>query len=645
MFSDSVYIVSDLAADLLKECAPWANPVAISQFLNGTVEVSRPHVFILRSEDTTNSDLMAAVRSIKVRACVLTYSEEMFMQPLLPDELFSHYLAAPVNSALLRSTLQSVRDSLEKDLKLSEMAQRLKQESTKLKQLNEIGQSLSSIADPYVLMNLILRKSRELTNADAGSVCVIRYDNEGKPSRLLFSYFQNDTLNQDAKVNLDLPVSKSSLAGYVAVTGECLQIQDAYDIPADREYSFNSNIDKSTGYRTKSMLVHPMIDNEAKILGVVQLLNKKSWSYQALADGKLNVEQVESFSEEDVEIISSLTSQAAICLKNTTLIQDIQNLFEGFVNASVTAIEQRDPTTSGHSFRVALMTCELAKACAKVAEGPYARLQYSDLQLQEIRYASLLHDFGKIGVREQVLVKAKKLYPYEMDLIRARFEYILKEAEAAAYTKKAEMVQSMGYDMACAHFGEIEAEQATQIAAIEDILYFIMQTNEPTVLEEGNFQRLLEIAEKHFLDPYGNKKPFLTEREVEALSIRRGSITAEERKEIESHVTHSFTFLSKIPWTTGLKQVPAIAYGHHEWLSGDGYPNQLAEEEILAQSKMMAIADIYDALTAADRPYKKAIPVEKALAILKMEVDRKHLDGNLVGHFIDFNVFKVGENL
>jgi len=393
------------------------------------------------------------------------------------------------------------------------------------------------------------------------------------------------------------------------------------------------------------MLVHPMVDNEAKILGIVQLLNKKSWSYQPLENGKLNIDLVESFNEEDVEIISSLTSQAAICLKNTTLIQDIQNLFEGFVNASVTAIEQRDPTTSGHSFRVALMTCELAKACAKVKEGPYAGLLYSERELQEIRYASLLHDFGKIGVREQVLVKAKKLYPYEMDLIRARFEYILKEAEASAFTKKSDMVKSMGYDMASAHFYEVESELASTISSIEDILYFIMQTNEPTVLEEGNFQRLLEIAERNFLDPYGNPKPFLTEREVEALSIRRGSITADERKEIESHVTHSFTFLSKIPWTPGLKQVPSIAYGHHEWLSGDGYPNQLSEEEILSQSKMMAIADIYDALTASDRPYKKAIPVEKALAILKMEVDRKHLDGNLVNHFIDFDVFKVSENL
>ncbi|MCJ8345938.1 HD family phosphohydrolase, partial [bacterium] len=142
----------------------------------------------------------------------------------------------------------------------------------------------------------------------------------------------------------------------------------------------------------------------------------------------------------------------------------------------------------------------------------------------------------------------------------------------------------------------------------------------------------------------GQQKSYLVEREVEALSIRKGSITMEERKEIESHVTHSFTFLSKIPWTAGLKHVPAIAYGHHEWLSGDGYPNNLTEDEILLQSKMMAIADIYDALTAADRPYKKAMPVEKALFILEMEVKGRHLDGNLVKLFVDKGSFKAAEN-
>ncbi len=645
MNSKRIIIVTSLPkATVIQAGFPEDDILDVDQFCGGKIRSDIPHLFLLGKKETDHEELIARASRLSTKSMGLIYTDGHVLGGDGPAP-FQHFLATPVHPIVLASTIAGARATLLKDKRLLEVEDRLQRESRKLKELNEIGKSLSSIADPFVLMNLILKKSRELTNADAGSVCVVKYDNDDKPSRLLFSYFQNDTMKQDAKVNLDLPVTKTSLAGYVALTGECLNIDDVYKIAGDKDYSFNSSVDRSTGYRTKSMLVHPMIDNEARILGVVQLINKKSWDYQPVENGMLNVEELEDFNEEDVELISSLTSQAAICLKNTTLIQDIQNLFEGFVNASVTAIEQRDPTTSGHSFRVALMTVDLARACAKVPEGRYAGLIYSEKELQEIRYASLLHDFGKIGVREQVLVKAKKLYPYEMDLLRSRFEYILKQVEADNFLKKTDIVKSMGYDMAAHHFPALDDELKSQIAEIEDILYFIIQTNEPSILEEGNFQRLLEIAERTYLDPYKNSKPFLTEREVGALSIRKGSITAEERKEIESHVTHSFTFLSKIPWTTGLKQVPAIAYGHHEWLSGEGYPNQLEEHEILAQSKMMAIADIYDALTASDRPYKKAIPVEKALAILKMEVERRHLDAELVRMFVDYEVFRAAENL
>lgn len=563
-----------------------------------------------------------------------------------PNSALDLFVTLPPNPSehLLGQAIKTALKFLDQGKLLEEMGHTLEFESKKLKELNEIGKSLSSISDPFVLMNLILQKSRDLTNSDAGSICIVRYNDDDKPIELAFSYFQNDTLKQNLKVDLSLPVSKKSLAGFVALTGECLNINDAYEIPDNVDYAFNRNVDKSTGYRTKSILVHPMVDNEHTILGVVQLINKKKSNYQAGENGSLNVDQIMSFSSDDVDLIHSLTSQAAICLKNTTLIQDIQNLFEGFVNASVTAIEQRDPTTSGHSFRVSLMTCELARVLGQSSSGRWAGLSYTDLQLQEIRYSSLLHDFGKIGVREQVLVKAKKLYPHEMDVIRSRFEYILKNIEAKSVIKKLELVRKMGWDGASDHFPALDEELRSQLEEIENIIYFIIQTNEPSILEEGNFKRLLDIAEKNYLDPYGQSKPFLTEREVEGLSVRKGSITADERKEIESHVTHSFTFLSKIPWTSGLKYVPAIAYGHHEWLSGDGYPNQLMEDEILPQSKMMAIADIYDALTASDRPYKKAIPVEKAIAILRMEAERAHLDNEMTEIFINDKIFRCAEN-
>ncbi|MEE2924676.1 MAG: HD domain-containing phosphohydrolase [bacterium] len=642
MTLDTLHVISSLSENAIP-CVSGVDLVSLDEYYKNAQKYHQCLIF-LSAHDVPNYRKFLSQHTGELENLIVRLIENENCPDAFDElEAFGTMLL-PINEIIFKSILEQARHRFQSDQTMENLRWSLERESHKLRELNEIGQSLSSISDPFILMNLILKKSRELTNADAGSICVVRYNNRNKPVELIFSYFQNDTLQQNLKMDLAMPVSKRSLAGYVGVTGECLKIADAYEIPSECDYAFNRNVDKSTGYRTKSMLVHPMIDNEAMILGVVQLINKKTPRYKATAEGNINVDMIEEFGDEDVQIISSLTSQAAICLKNTTLIQDIQNLFEGFVNASVTAIEQRDPTTSGHSFRVAMMTVELARRCSQKTTGKYADIYFSERELQEIRYASLLHDFGKIGVREQVLVKAKKLYPHEMEIIRNRFEYILKDLEARALQKKLELTHKLGYDMASAHFPQLDAEYKSAIEEIEDIVYFIIQTNEPTVLEEGNFKRLLEIAERRFPDPYDQMKPFLLEREVEALSIRKGSITAEERKEIESHVTHSFTFLSKIPWTSGLKQIPAIAYGHHEWLSGEGYPNQLTEDEILSQSKMMAIADIYDALTAADRPYKKAIPIEKALSILKMEVDRRHLDEELTRMFIDGKVFRAAEN-
>jgi len=205
MSQDKLIVISDIAAENLVELGiPRANCLSLGQFLEGTKKNSMPHLFILESSQLAQKDVLDAISKVPFYAVALTYEEELFMQPMVADDIISHFLPKPVNSKILRSVISSVLESVGKDQKIVEIEQKLKQESRKLKELNEIGKSLSSIADPYILMNLILRKSRELTNADAGSVCVIKYDNEGKPSRLLFSYFQNETLKQDAKVNLVL---------------------------------------------------------------------------------------------------------------------------------------------------------------------------------------------------------------------------------------------------------------------------------------------------------------------------------------------------------------------------------------------------------------------------------------------------------
>jgi response regulator RpfG family c-di-GMP phosphodiesterase len=321
------------------------------------------------------------------------------------------------------------------------------------------------------------------------------------------------------------------------------------------------------------------------------------------------------------------------------LIKSIERLFEGFVTAAVTAIESRDPTTSGHSFRVADLTVSLAEIVDRVDRGRFASFRFTGEQIKEIKYAALLHDFGKVGVRENVLVKAKKLYPMQLDLIVQRFEAFKKAWEAEYYKSKLNLLLTVGQENYETQTRELDEVFRNRLNSLEDYLAFIVQSNEPTVLAEGNFEKLLRIASDMNLIPPEYAKGLLAPEEVQLLSIRKGSLNDRERIEIESHVTHTFLFLSKIPWTSELKRVPRIAYGHHEKLDGTGYPNRLRAEEIPIQTRMMTISDIYDALTASDRPYKRAVPVEKALDILSSEVKRNQLDPDLFHLFVDGKVF------
>ena len=341
MTIDTLHVISSLAEDDIPRIS-GVDFFTLTEYFNNPHEHEQCLVLLQSNDVPDYLQFISAKSEGLSNLLVRLIEDESCTDSFDGIEAFGTMML-PINEIILKSIVEQALHRFELDQTMENLQWNLERESHKLRELNEIGQSLSSISDPFVLMNLILKKSRELTNADAGSICVVRYNNRNKPVELIFSYFQNDTLQQNLKMDLAMPVSKRSLAGYVGVTGECLKIADAYEIPADRDYAFNRNVDKSTGYRTKSMLVHPMIDNEAMILGVVQLINKKAPKYKATPEGNINVDMIEEFGDEDVQIISSLTSQAAICLKNTTLIQDIQNLFEGFVNASVTAIEQRTP--------------------------------------------------------------------------------------------------------------------------------------------------------------------------------------------------------------------------------------------------------------------------------------------------------------
>ena len=388
------------------------------------------------------------------------------------------------------------------------------------------------------------------------------------------------------------------------------------------------------------MLVFPMTNHAGEMIGVLQLINRKRPGAPRKLTAANVPQEVIPFDAEIVELMRSLAAQAAVAVENNLLYEAIERLFEGFVTAAVTAIEQRDPTTSGHSFRVADLTVELAKVIDRVDSGPYRDVRFTADQVKEIRYASLLHDFGKVGVREQVLVKEKKLYPLQLDTIRARFDFAIKSVENEANKRKIDYLLQYGRDGYEEFSARIDEETREESARLQKDFAFVAQSNEPTVLPEGEFQYLQKIVEMEFEDLRGVRRRLVNPEEARILSIRKGNLDAGERQEIESHVTHTFHFLQKIPWTKDLSNVANIAYAHHEKLNGRGYPRKLSAAEIPVQSRMMTVSDIYDALTANDRPYKRAVPTERALDILKMETNDGLLDGSLVDLFIEARVFQ-----
>jgi HD-GYP domain-containing protein (c-di-GMP phosphodiesterase class II) len=509
---------------------------------------------------------------------------------------------------------------------------------SELKTLNKIGVALSTERNTDALLELILTKSREITSSDAGSLYLVEEELDGA-KHLVFKLTQSDSHSVPFS-QFTLPIDTHSIAGYAAATGQPLNIKDAYRIRS-LPIRHNRDFDEKFHYRTKSMLVLPMKNQKDEVIGVLQLINAKKHAEVKLTSRQIVHAEVIPFSQRSQELVASLASQAAVALENNLLYRDIERLFEGFVKASVTAIESRDPTTFGHSERVAKLTVGLAEAVDRCDAGPYRDVHFTPKDIREIRYASILHDFGKVGVREEVLVKAKKLYPSQLELVRKRYLYIRKAVELEAYRKKLDFVLRNGNQSFEEFFAQIDAEHHDQFQTLDNFLQLILQANEPTVLPEKTSEKLGEIAGWSFEDPTGPAEALLAPEELRLLSIPKGSLDDGERMQIESHVIHSFRFLSQIPWTKELKNVPEIARAHHEKLDGSGYPYRMKAEDIPFQSKMMTISDIYDALTARDRPYKRAVPMERALNIIGDEVKSQLLDPVLFKLFLDAKIYQM----
>ena len=478
----------------------------------------------------------------------------------------------------------------------------------KLNSILEVAKAMTAERNLDTLLPLIIREATRVVGADRCSLFILDHERNELWSRIA----------QGTSQEIRVPMG-TGIAGTVATTGEIINIRDAYEDPR-----FNRAFDAQNNYRTRSILCVPMRDARGQITGVIQALNAD--------DGQ--------FDAEDEELLLALGGQAASAIENALLNEEISKLFEGFVQASVVAIESRDPTTAGHSSRVAALTVTLAQVTEQSGKGPYGKLRFNPEDLQEIRYASLLHDFGKVGVREPVLVKAEKLYPHELEVLRARFELARKDRLLASAARKVDALKLKGPREFAQLEHEEDARLVKELKELDDALEFILACNRPTVLEKGGFERLNALGQLSFTDAHERPQMLLTPHEVSVLSIPRGSLSAVERREIESHVTHTFRFLSQIPWTRSLRRVPEIAYAHHEKLDGRGYPRSIPSDHIPVQSKMMAISDIYDALTASDRPYKKAVPHELALDILKKEASSGQLDLELFNIFVEADVPK-----
>jgi len=556
----------------------------------------------------------------------------------LTDETVYFDLPEDPSPAALANAIKRAYQFLYQKMRADQLERQLSDRTEELQELSKVGIALSAERDHSVLLTTILSKARELSRSDAGSLYLL--DEVDGQRVLRWKLAQNDSIDVMSFEEKVLPITRRSLAGYVALTGETLVIDDAYNVPLGAEYTINRSFDEENQYLTRSMLVFPMMNHVGELIGVLQLINRKRAGAAKRLTATSVPREVVSFDKETIELMRSLAGQAAVAVENNILYESIERLFEGFVTAAVTAIEQRDPTTSGHSFRVADLTVELARTVDGIESGQFRDIHFTSDQVREIRYASLLHDFGKVGVREQVLVKEKKLYPMQLQTIRGRFDFAMKSVESDAYRRKVDYLLKHGREGFDDFARRTDAETAEQIESLQKDFAIVAQSNEPTVLPEGDFHYLQQLANREYVDIRSDRKPLVHADEARILSIRKGNLDPAERSEIESHVTHTFHFLQKIPWTKDLVSVPNIAYAHHEKLNGRGYPRKLTAAEIPIQSRMMTVSDIYDALTASDRPYKRAISTDRALDILKMEVTDGLLDSSLVTLFIDAKVYE-----
>jgi HD-GYP domain-containing protein (c-di-GMP phosphodiesterase class II) len=533
-----------------------------------------------------------------------------------------------------RSLLDSTQ-SLELDASELTAADDLVQ---RLEQLNAIGASLSAERDLARLLESILTAAKTITRADGGTL--YRVTEEGT---LRFEIVRTTSLKYYLGGTTGNPVpfypihlagkdgkpNHSMVAAYAALTGKTVNIPDAYTAEGF-DFSGTRNFDKKTGYRSKSFLTVPMRNHENEIIGVLQLINAvhpKSG-------------EIVSFSSSDQRLAESLASQAAIALTNRMLINQLEELFESFINLINMAIDEKSPYTGGHCQRVPALTMMLAEAVNETTAGPLAEFRMSDKDRYELKIAGLLHDCGKVTTPVHVVDKATKLETIydRIHLIDTRFEVLRRDAEVALLREKALLV---AHDAPRAELDAADARYRERVRQIEEDRAFLRACNIGSeAMREGDVGRVKAIARQRWVDVSGHEANFLSEDEIRNLTIRAGTLNQDERQVINHHIVATIKMLEALPWPKHLKNVPEYAGGHHERMDGKGYPKGLKREQMSVQARVMGIADIFEALTARDRPYKKGKTLSESLQILGRFKENGHIDPDLFDVFVRRKIYR-----
>lgn len=503
-----------------------------------------------------------------------------------------------------------------------------------IERLTEIGRALSRERNLNALLEMILDEARRFTHADAGTL----YIKEGDTLR--FKILQNETMKAriGGKPEDEIPfppvkLRKSNVSAYVAMTGVSVNIPDVY---CSNLFDFTGPkvFDKSTGYRSKSMLVVPMRNHENDVIGVLQLLNA-----QNPATG-----EIISFSAFHESLTESLASQAAVAITNVALINDMAQLFESFVEVMATAIDEKSPVMGGHIRRVAELTLEMAEVVNDQKTGAFKDIHFGSERLHELKIAALMHDIGKVTTPVNIVEKANKLETIfdRKHFVGLRFDYLVQQAKTKGLQRQ---LQLMEQDASQEELRQVEEDTEREAAKLLDMKNFVLMCNHPgEFLQDEKVERLQTISKLTYMDENGVERHYLTEDELENLSIRKGSITEKERDIMKHHAVVTLNMLNKIPFTKALRNIPKFAGAHHECVDGTGYPLGLKGDEIPFEGLLLAVTDVAEALTAADRPYKKAMPLSMVYQILRKMVESGKLDNNLVELFINQKVYERYKN-